>query len=443
VTGSFNIVDKAAIQFQTTGALPTGLIVGTTYYIKYLTSSTFNVSLTPGGAAINTSGTQSGTTSISPRGILVSSLNGANYVPLYQNYFLISDASRFVIAFGTNDYGGTTLDPMLIRWSDQESTVEWYPSATNQAGSLRLSHGSRIVTALQSRQEIVVWTDSTFYSLQYLGAPIVWGSQLLADNVSIAGPNAMAIAANVVYWMGVDKFYKYDGRVQTLRCDLRQFIYSDINPLQFDQVYSSTNEGFNEVWWFYCTQNSNAIDRYVVYNYFEDVWYYGSLARTAWIDSGLRNYPVAATYANNLVNQEFGVDDGTSGTLVAIDSSITTAQFDIDDGNNIAFIWRMLPDLTFRGSTDGTTPSLTMQLQPLKNSGSGYNSPKSVGGTSSDATQTVTATQTYPIDLDTFTGQLNIRVRGRQMSMRIACNTLGTQWQLGSPRIDLRADGRR
>jgi len=443
VTGSFNIVDKAAIQFQTTGALPTGLIVGTTYYIKYLTSSTFNVSLTPGGAAINTSGTQSGTTSVSTRGILVSSLNGANYVPLYQNYFLISDASRFVIAFGTNDYGGTTLDPMLIRWSDQESTVEWYPSATNQAGSLRLSHGSRIVTALQSRQEIVVWTDSTFYSMQYLGGSIVWGSQLLADNVSIAGPNAMAIAANVVYWMGVDKFYKYDGRVQTLRCDLRQFIYSDINPLQFDQVYSSTNEGFNEVWWFYCTENSNTIDRYVVYNYLEDVWYYGSLARTAWIDSGLRNYPVAATYANNLVNQEFGVDDGTSGTLVAIDSSITTAQFDIDDGNNMAFIWRMLPDLTFRGSTDGTTPSLTMQLQPLKNSGSGYNSPKSVGGTSSDATQTVTATQTYPIDLDTFTGQLNIRVRGRQMSMRIACNTLGTQWQLGSPRIDLRADGRR
>jgi len=443
VSAALNLPDKTAIQFQTTGALPTGLTVGTTYYTRYLTASTFNLSLTPTGALINTSGTQSGTTSISTRGILVSSLNGANYVPLYQNYFLISDASRFVIAFGTNDYGSTTLDPMLIRWSDQESTVEWYPSATNQAGSLRLSHGSRIVTALQSRQEIVVWTDSTLYSMQYLGGSIVWGSQLLADNVSIAGPNAMAIASNVVYWMGVDKFYKYDGRVQTLRCDLRQFIYSDINPLQFDQVYSSTNEGFNEVWWFYCTQNSNAIDRYVVYNYLEDVWYYGSLARTAWIDSGLRNYPVAATYANNLVNQEFGVDDGTSGTLVAIDSSITTAQFDIDDGNNIAFIWRMLPDLTFRGSTDGTTPSLTMQLQPLKNSGSGYNSPKSVGGTSSDATQTVTATQTYPIDLDTFTGQLNIRVRGRQMSMRIACNTLGTQWQLGSPRIDLRADGHR
>ena len=443
VTAVLNLADQTAIQFQTTGALPTGLTVGTTYYTKYLTATTFNLSLTPGGAAINTSGTQSGVTGISPRGIPVTSLAGATSVPAIQNYFLISDASRFVILFGTNDYLSDTFDPMLVRWSDQESYTSWAPAITNQAGSVRLSHGSKIVTALQSRQEIVIWTDSTLYSLQYLGPPYVWGSQLLADNVSIAGPNAMALAANVVYWMGVDKFYKYDGRVQTLRCDLRQFIYDDINELQFDQVYSSTNEGFNEVWWFYCTKNSTVIDRYVAYNYVEDVWYYGSMGRTAWIDTGLRNYPVAATYANNLVNHEYGVDDNVTGTPTAMSSSITTSQFDIGDGNNFAFIWRMLPDLTFRGSTDGTTPSLTMQLQPLQNSGSGYNNPISVGGTSADGTQAVAATQTYPIDLDTFTGQLNIRVRGRQMSMRIACNTLGTQWQLGSPRIDLRADGRR
>jgi hypothetical protein len=443
VTATLNLADKTAIQFQTTGALPTGLLPGVTYYTRYVSSTTFNLSLTPTGALINTTGTQSGVTSISPRGIPLTTLNGASSVPLSQTYFLISDASRFVILFGTNDYGSTVFDPMVVRWSDQESYLEWAPAITNQAGSIRLSHGSKIVTALQSRQEIVIWTDSTFYSLQYLGPPYVWGSQLLADNVSIAGPNAMAIASGVVYWMGVDKFYKYDGRVQTLRCDLRQFIYDNINSLQFDQVYSSTNEGFNEVWWFYCTKNSNSIDRYVVYNYVEDAWYYGSLARTAWIDSGLRNYPIAATYSNNLVNQEYGNDDGTSGTLVPMESSITTSQFDIGDGHNFAFVWRMLPDLTFRGSTDGTTPSLTMQLQPLQNSGSGYNDPISTGGTSATGTQTVTATQTYPIDLDTFTGQLNIRVRGRQMSMRISCNTLGTQWQLGSPRIDIRPDGRR
>jgi hypothetical protein len=296
---------------------------------------------------------------------------------------------------------------------------------------------------LQSRQEILVWTDSTLYSLQYLGPPVVWGSQLLADNVSVISQNATVLASGVTYWMGVDKFYKYDGRVQTLNCDLRQYIYSNINLTQAVQVFGSTNEGFNEAWWFYCSENSVVIDKYVIYNYVENAWYYGTMGRTAWIDTGLRNYPVAATYAYNLVNHESGVDDNTTGTPAAIEASITSAQFDLDDGDKFAFVWRMLPDLTFRGSTDGTTPALTMQLLPLQNSGSGYNSPKSVGGTSADASQAVTATQTYPIDLDTYNGQIYIRIRGRQMSMRITSNQIGTQWQLGSPRIDLRPDGRR
>jgi hypothetical protein len=443
VTSTVSIADKTAITFQTTGALPTGLVVGTVYYARYISSTTFNLSATPTGALIDTTGTQSGTHSISPRGIALTALSGASSVPLSQTFFIISDASRFVLLFGTNDYGSTTFDPMVIRWSDQESYTEWAPAVTNQAGSVRLSHGSRIITALQSRQEIVVWTDSTFYSLQYLGPPYVWGTQLLADNVSIAGPNAAALGSGITYWMGVDKFYKYDGRVQTLSCDLRQFIFDSINLQQADQIFASTNEGFNEVWWFYCSENSSTIDRYVIYNYLENVWYYGTMARTAWLDSGLRNYPMAATYSYNIVNHESGVDDNVSGTPTAIESSITSSQFDIGDGHNMAFVWRMLPDLTFRGSTDGTTPSLTMQLLPLQNSGSGYNNPKSVGGTSSTASLPVTATQTYPIDLDTFTGQLNIRVRGRQMSMKISCNTLGTQWQLGSPRVDVRADGRR
>jgi hypothetical protein len=258
--------------------------------------------------------------------------------------------------------------------------------------------------------------------------------------------------------MGVDKFYKYDGRVQTLRCDLRQFIYDNINLAQADQIFATTNEGFNEVWFFYCsiygpsgtntvTNPNVTIDSYVVYNYVEDngngIWYYGSLARTAWIDTGLRNNPVAATYVNNLVSHELGVDDGTLETPIGISAFITSAQFDLDDGNNMSFVWRMLPDLTFRGSTDGTTPSLTMQLLPLKNSGSGYTNPKSVGGVASNAQEAVVATQTYPIDLDTYNGQLNIRVRARQMAMKIASTQLGTQWQLGSPRIDLRSDGRR
>jgi hypothetical protein len=375
--------------------------------------------------------------------IALTELNGASSVPLTQNYFIISDASRFVICFGTNDFGSTVSDPMLIRWSDQESYLEWAPSITNQAGSIRLSHGSEIITALQSRQEIVVWTDSTIYSLQYLGPPYVWGTQLIADNISIISSTAAALGSGITYWMGIDKFYRYDGRVQTLRCDVRQYIFSDINQQQADQIFASTSEGFNEVWWFYCSENSFTVDRYVIYNYSEDIWMYGNLARTAWLDSGLRDYPIAATYANNLVDHESGVDDNTTGTPVAIEASITSSQFDIGDGHNMAFAWRMLPDLTFRGSTDGTTPSLTMQLLPLQNSGSGYNNPLSVGGTSATASLPVTATQTYPIDLDTFTGQINIRVRGRQMAMRITSNTLGTQWQLGSPRVDVRPDGRR
>ena len=443
VTATIALPDKTAIVFESSGALPTGLLVGTTYYTRYVSSTTFNLSATPTGALINTSGSQSGTHKISQRGVLVSQLNGASSVPLSQIFFLVSDASRFVLCFGTNDIGSTTINPLLIRWSDQESVTEWSPAITNQAGSIALSHGSSIVTAIQSKQEIVVFTDAALYSLQYLGPPYVWGSQLLADNISIAGPNAVALASGTVYWMGVDKFYKYDGRLQTLNCDLRRFVYNNINQSQFDQVYAATNEGFNEVWWFYPSANSTTNDSYVVYNYLENVWYYGTMARTAWLDSGLMDFPIAATYSNNLVQHELGVDDGTAATLVPINASITSSQFDIGDGNNFAFVWRMLPDLTFNGSTDGTTPSLTMQLLPLQNSGSGYNNPKSVGGDSASAEGVVTATQTYPIDLDTYNGQLNIRVRARQMSIKISSNTLGTQWQMGSPRIDIRQDGRR
>jgi len=448
VTCNLGLLDGTPITLSTTGALPTGLLPGTTYYVKYLTASTFNLAATSGGAAINTSGTQSGTQSISSRGVLLSSLSGSDgYAPLYQNTFTISDASRFLLVFGTNDYGSTVLDPMLIRWSDQESLTTWYPAITNQAGFVRLSHGSKIVTTLQSRQEILVWTDSSLYSLQYLGPPYVWGTQLLADNISIIGPNAAAMASGVSYWMGVDKFYKYDGRVQTLRCDLRQYIYSDINLQQAEQVFGSTNEGFNEVWFFYCSitgpagtgtiSNPNTIvDKYVVYNYLEDNWYYGTMQRTAWLDTGLRNYPLAATYSYNIVQHEYGVDDNETATTLPITASITSSQYDIGDGHNFAFVYRMIPDLTFRGSTTGTTPSVTMYLQGLNNSGSGVTQSGNAGVVNNGAITT-------GYNVDEFTGQIYIRVRGRQMQMQITSNTIGTQWQLGAPRIDIRPDGRR
>jgi len=381
------------------------------------------------------------TTGLNARGVLVSSLVGASDVPLMQNYFMVSDVSRFVFCFGTNDYGTATQNQMLLRWSDQESLTQWTPAATNQAGSLLLSHGSKIVSAIQTRQEIVVLTDSAVYSLQYQGAPIVWGSQLLADNTSIIGPNAVATATSVIYWMGVDKFYKYDGRVQTLRCDLRKFIYEDINLAQADQFFAGTNEGFNEIWFFYCSANSTNIDRYAVYNYFENngegVWYYGEMARTAWLDSGLRIYPMGATLVNNIVYHELGNDDNTTATSAPINSVIETSEFDIDDGDHFGFVWRILPDMTFVGS-DTASPQVTMTLIPMQNSGSGYNDPISIGGNSNAA---VVRSATIPVE--EFTGQVAIRVRGRQMIMKVENNQLGCAWQLGSPRIDIKQDGRR
>ena len=437
VTTSVTLADGTAVMLQTDGALPTGLDIGVIYYVVNSTGTSFNLAATAGGTEIDTTGSQSGTHRFITRAVPVADLAGANEVPLIVNNIFVSDINRFVFALGCEDVYQTQQDPMLIRWSDQENVAEWAPSATNQAGSIRLSNGSKIIAAIQSRQEIVVLTDTAVYSLQYVGAPVVWGSQLLGDNISITGVHGIAVANNIVYWMGKDKFYKYDGTVQTLRCDLRQFIFSDINTLQFEQVCCGTNEGFNEIWWHYCTANSNENDRYVVYNYLEDIWYYGSIGRTAWLDSSLSGNPIAATYANNLVEHEIGNDDGTGAELVAIESYISSAEFDLDDGHNFMFIWRMLPDITFRGS-NSTSPSGVITLLPLKNSGSGYTDPASVGGSNF-----ATVTRTAQIPIEQFTGQVYTRVRGRQLAFKMESSGLGVAWQLGAPRLDLRPDGRR
>lgn len=372
------------------------------------------------------------TLGLTSRGVDIT-VSGDTDTPIFQNTLLVSDSSRFTIVFGTNDYGSSTLDPMLIRWSEQEDFLVWTPSATNQAGSVRLSSGSEIITAIQTRQEILTFTDEAAYSLQYLGPPFIWGVQSLAENISIAGPNAVAQASGIVYWMGVDKFYAYDGRVQTLSCDLRRYIFNDFNRDQAEQVFAGTNEGFNEVWWFYCSAGSTTVDRYVIFNYLERVWYYGNLARTAWLDSGLRDFPLAATYVNNLVNHESGVDDNTSATSVPIEAYISSAEFDIEDGHNIAQVWRMLPDVTFDGSTSGSSPELTMTLYGLTNSGSGV---------TSSSSRDVLKGSSYVIT-EEFTGQIYTRVRGRQMILKGGSTKLGTTWQLGSPRLDIRRDGRR
>jgi hypothetical protein len=346
----------------------------------------------------------------------------------------VSDTSRFVILFGTNDYGSTVFDPMVIRWSDQESVTEWEPTATTQAGSTRLSHGSRIVSTVQARQELVVFTDSSLYSLQFLGPPYVWGTQLLGDNISIMGPNAAVIASGVVYWMGTDKFYAYNGRVETLSCDLRKYVFNDINLSQAEQVFAGTNEGFNEIWWFYCSRNSNTIDKYVIYNYLENVWYYGNMARTAWLDSGLQATPIAASYYQRLLSHESGVNDNVDGNPLPIDAFISSCEFDIGDGDSVGFVWRMLPDISFIGSdSGGPTPQVEMTLFPMQNSGS---------GTQNSSTQPVLSGSTYVVP-ETFTGQIYTRVRGRQLIFKVRSNTLGTAWQLGAPRLDIRPDGLR
>lgn len=423
VTSTILLTEGAAIQFSTTGALPTGLTAGTTYYVHEPDGLSFKL-VDSSGAIVDTSGTQSGTHSISN---LVD-------VPEMQGTLTVSDTSRFIIAFGCNDYGSSTFDPMLIRWSNQDDPYNWTPNATNQAGSVRLSSGSKIITTVQTRQEIVTFTDSSVYSLQYLGPPYVWGSQILGDNISIAGPNAAVVASGVVFWMGIDKFYTYDGRVQTLPCDVRRYVFSNFNQLQAQQVSCGTNEGFNEVWWFYPSANSTVNDRYVVFNYLEKVWYYGTMGRTAWLDSGLRQYPVAATYSNNLVNHEQGLDDVQDSVPVALNAYISSSEFDIDDGDHFAFVWRMLPDITFENSTgEGGTPQVTMTLYGLYNSGS---------GSISDAGQAVLKGSSYVIT-EEFTGQIYTRIRGRQMILKVESNQIGTTWQLGAMRLDLRPDGRR
>ena len=391
--------------------------------------------------------------------------------PSVANFVLVSDSSRFTFAFGCNDptgtYASTVLDPLQVRWSDQNTLATWQPLITNQAGGIRLSHGSTIITAIQARQEILVFTDASVYSFQYLGAPYVWGNQLLADNISIVSPNAAATVNNVTYWMGADKFYMYSGRVETLPCALRQYIYGNINMTEAFQFVSGTNEGYNEIWWSYVSitgttstgengtgtaaSPNRLIDRYVIYNHLERTWYYGTWngttvrPRTAWLDSPLRAEPMSAigynsngSYTNGgLVYQETGVDNNETGTPVAIDAYVQSSDFDIGDGHNFGFVWRLIPDVTFDGSTSAA-PAVNFTVRPRQNPGANYGDSDNPAVTSK-----VSYASTTTYNVQQFTQQVYVRIRGRQMAFRIESYDLGVQWQLGAPRIDVRADGRR
>jgi hypothetical protein len=462
------------------------------------------------------------TTTTPPRAVtLESEATAAGYdgdfVPNTVFEIHTSGVQRFAICIGANPYdpgdSETTFDPMLVRWSDQENIYQWVPAATNQAGEIRMSHGSRLVTARHGRQEFVVWSDSAIYSMQYLGPPYVWGVNLLMDGISIASPNAVVGASNLMFWMGVDKFYMYDGRVQTLPCTVRQFIFDDFNYDQAYQVVAGGNEQYSEIWWHYPSLNSTLNNRYVIYNYLDNVWYYGTINRTAWLDSPLRDRPMGAfsvkvsylsaaitssdttinlidastypesgtiqidsekiTYTsrtatalsgctrgvsgttaashvaystaplvipNQVMYHEVGNDDLSTATTTPIEAYIDSSDFDIGDGHNFGFVWRIIPDLTFDGSTTAAPnyPEVTMVCKPRQFSGSAYSAPSSPSVTSA---QSYNTQRVYTVQQ--FTGQVYTRVRGRQMAFEIRSTGQGVAWQLGAPRIDIRPDGKR
>jgi hypothetical protein len=457
---------------------------------------------------------------------LATAANATNgpYTPTTTLSLISSDVQRFAIAFGSNPYvpgdPATVFDPMLVRWSDQEDAYTWVPAATNQSGEYKLAGGSTIVTARTAKQEIIIWTDAALFTMQYLGPPYVWGFNLLMDNISIISPNAIASVNNQTFWMGVDKFYVYTGRVDTIPCTLRQYVFNDINQEQAYQIVAGTNEGYNEVWWFYPSANSPVNDRYVIYNHLEKIWYYGSINRTAWLDSPLRQYPMGAQSVQNsflavaitsaaatsltLINgfsypnsgtvvidseyisytghnsldgntlencvrgavnpvteaattaathvqysavtfltpnqvmfHENGTDDYSNVTPAAIYSYVQSSDFDIGDGHNFGFVWRMLPDVTFDGSTVAA-PQVNLSVRPRENSGSNYgvaNTPAVISNND------YALARNYVIQR--FTGQVYTRIRGRMMAFKIESTDIGVAWQLGATRIDVRPDGRR
>lgn len=353
---------------------------------------------------------------------------GANEVPLMATKVLLATQSRHLIAFGTNPIGDTDQDPLLIRWCAAENMLEWEPDIADSSGDLRVPTGNYIVTAIRLQQEILVFTDASITAMQYIGAPDIFGLQPVADNISIISANAVAVAGNAAFWMGNDKFYLYNGRTQTLPCSLENYVFSDINLTQADQIHAGTNEEFSEIWWFYCSAGSNSIDRYVIYNYDENLWAYGTMHRTVWLDTSLKQHPVAATEQGVLYYHEDGVDDDR---INPINAWIESSDFDLGDGDSYMFVKRVLPDISFVGSASAQ-PAVTMTFTPRNAPGAVYKS--------GDA-GAVRRSAALPVEA--FTERLDVRLRGRQMKMRIESNGLGVHWKLGAMRMEMQPDGRK
>tara|TARA_R100001369_G_scaffold19148_1_gene35000 strand:+ start:867 stop:2759 length:1893 start_codon:yes stop_codon:yes gene_type:complete len=369
------------------------------------------------------------------RAIALSAVTGANSAPTIAKKVLVSDRDRHVIAFGCDaDETTGTQDPLLIRFSDQETATTWNATATNTAGSLRLGSGSEIVTAVETRQQILVFTDVSLHAMQFLGPPFTYGINLISENITIMGPLAAKAVDDFVFWMGLEDFYVYDGRIQKLPCTVKAYVFNDFNLFQKEKVFGAINSSFNEVWWFYPSADSDSIDRYVVYNYLEQSWYYGTMDRTAWMDRGINDNPVAAGTDNFLYSHEFGLDDGSTSPASAIPAYIESSQLDIGDGDKYVFIRRLLPDLTFDGST-ASSPTASFTLKTRNFPGGAYDN-----SDANTVTQSAGATTTT---VERFTDQVHVRLRGRSFALRVDSSGLAVQWRLGSPRVDIRPDGKR
>ena len=365
------------------------------------------------------------------RAINITALPYASNAPTIATEVLVSDVDRHVIALGCNQIGESDQDFLNIRWSDTESAANWTPDSTNTAGGFRLSNGTRIVTGLRTRQEVLVWTDSAIYSMQYIGAPYVFNLNLLSGYTNISGPKAKIVVNDVVYWMGRDQFYIYNGRVSVLPCPVRDYIFSRLNIDQIEKVYAASNVAYNEIIWLYPSTNSNENDSYVVFNYVENVWYFGSISRTAWLDRTFGQYPTATDPNGNYYYHEFGFDDGSTNPPSAIDAYIESSPIEIATGNDFMFVRHAIPDLTFRSST-ATSPVVTFIMEAQQQPGGPY---------SGEQSKNVTKTGSYPVDQ--FTEKLYTRIRCRSLIFRVESDQTGVGWRIGTPRIMASTDGLR
>ena len=420
--GSWGSVDR--------GPWGSGASVGTTGVLRIWTHDNFGENLIlnvrNGGIFYWDKGN-----GLTGRAVELNSLGQSDLAPTIATQVMVSDRDRHVLAFGCDPEANIgTQDPLIIRFSSQESLTDWRTLPTNTAGELRLGSGSEIVCAVETRQQILVFTDTSLYTLQFLGPPVTFGVQIVSENISIRSPRAYVAVEDSVFWMGLNDFYLYGGSVQKIPCTVRDFVFSDFNKGEAQKVFAAANAGFSEIWWFYPSSSSDEIDRYVVYNYEQKLWFVGSLGRTAWMDRGVSELPIAANTDGFLYNHEIGDDDGTTNPATAIPAHIESSQIDIGDGHNFTFISRIIPDMTFRNSANGSEATLTVKTR---------NQP----GGNYLQTDSSTVTKSAAVPVEQFTQDAMLRLRGRSFALRVESANLGVGWRLGSPRLDIRPDGRR